>query len=542
MSKTEKFLSIGISILEKKGENPSCNAGQLWNLIRQGERLLEEQGICRRGPDAGQKARGVLRIHVRSEEGKPVPAQVKLFPLQENESADAFDKVNGRIDMIREMTGEDGELWIKLPVGSYAVEISKGSEYTILTDGVQVTEGEAVKSYRLDRFVNLQERGYYAGDLHHHSIYSSPVYGGDDDVCESPQEVCCSMRAMGLTFGALSDHHNTLNHDDWRAQEKEDFIPIVSKEISTTNGHVLSLGVEKDVIYQVPRGEERTGEALRAEFERITEEIRQEGGLPQLNHPRDYSASTSFNPAFYDMLEAFQTIEIWNGSHPMYYGTINAGAGALWRELLEQGRFLPATTGSDTHNIRANDYHELFDHIMWLCRMLEEHKDIREKLSQDRGAELACLERLRTTLLPAMEKWAESNLTSGGVRTYVCLKGKPAPEKILEALREGKSFLTNGPILYAQWREESLFLTILGNLPLEHLWIYGSGGYEKKLSLTQREESAGKGYYDYSMTISMDSQMAQCKWFFFAAALDFTNMAITNPTQNMQYSTCLKSN
>jgi len=33
--------------------------------------------------------------------------------------------------------------------------------------------------------------------------------------------VSCSMRAMGLSYGALSDHHNTLNHDSWRAQEKE---------------------------------------------------------------------------------------------------------------------------------------------------------------------------------------------------------------------------------------------------------------------------------------------------------------------------------
>ena len=60
------------------------------------------------------------------------------------------------------------------------------------------------------------------------------------------------MRAMGLSYGALSDHHNTLNHDIWRAQEKEDFLPIVSKEISTTNGHVMALGVEKDVIYHAP--------------------------------------------------------------------------------------------------------------------------------------------------------------------------------------------------------------------------------------------------------------------------------------------------
>ena len=47
----------------------------------------------------------------------------------------------------------------------------------------------------------------------------------------------------------------------------------------------MALGVEKDVIYHAPWGEERTEEALRAEFRSVTEQIRREGGLPQLNHP-----------------------------------------------------------------------------------------------------------------------------------------------------------------------------------------------------------------------------------------------------------------
>lgn len=555
MSKPEKFLSIGISILEAQGEKPSCNAKELWRFIQQGEELLKTQGIfpaegMQYNADGAQcntggvpcNAEGSLHITVLNENGEPVPAQVKLFPLQKDERWETFQKVNGRIDMLREMTGEDGELWIKLPFGAYAVEISKGSEYTIRRDGVEVTEEEAAKSYQLTRFVNLREKGYYAGDLHHHSIYSSPVYGGDDDVCETTQEVSCSMRAMGLSFGALSDHHNTLNHEDWRGQEKKDFIPIISKEISTSNGHVLSLGVEKDVIYHVPEEEERTEEALRAEFERITEEIRQEGGLPQLNHPRDYSASTSFPTSFYDKLDMFQTIEIWNGSHPMYDGTVNAKGGELWMGLLKQGIFLPATTGSDTHNIRANDYHELFNEMMWLCQTLKERDDIRSKLEENYREELECLELLHNRLLPAMEKWAESNLTSGGVRTYVQLEGCPTAEKILDALRKGRSFLTNGPVLYGEWQENRIALTILGNLPMEQLLIYGSGGFQRKLSLKEREETVGKDYHDYSMELAIDEEMKQCKWFFFVAASDFTNMAITNPTQNMQCFWALKSN
>ena len=55
MSKPEKFLSIGISILKAQGEKPGCDAKQLWRMIRQARNLLEERGFyipgkrCRRG-------------------------------------------------------------------------------------------------------------------------------------------------------------------------------------------------------------------------------------------------------------------------------------------------------------------------------------------------------------------------------------------------------------------------------------------------------------------------------------------------------------
>lgn len=145
------------------------------------------------------------------------------------------------------------------------------------------------------------------------------------------------------------------------------------------------------------------------------------------------------------MLDIFQTMEIWNGSHPMYYGTTNADAAKLWRDLLEQGRYIPAVTGSDTHNIRANDYHELFHEIMWLCETLEEYREIREKLAEEYQTEWDCLELLHKSLLPAMEKWAESNLTSGGVRTYVKLEGETHGTKGIGCTAQGAELSDKWP-------------------------------------------------------------------------------------------------
>ena len=82
---------------------------------------------------------------------------------------------------------------------------------------------------------------------------------------ETPVQIRDSMRAAGLDFGALSDHHNVLDHELWEKTRTSDFIPILSKEISTGRGHVISLNVKKheDVIYRIGTVEERTDEYLR---------------------------------------------------------------------------------------------------------------------------------------------------------------------------------------------------------------------------------------------------------------------------------------
>ena len=51
--------------------------------------------------------------------GHGTPAQVKLFKLLEDETPENFDRVNGKITMIRDMTGFDGCLSRKLTPGRY---------------------------------------------------------------------------------------------------------------------------------------------------------------------------------------------------------------------------------------------------------------------------------------------------------------------------------------------------------------------------------------------------------------------------------------
>lgn len=555
MSKTKKFLSIALNMLEEMPEiqeKYNCakvlkniNGDKMEAALKEIQGYLEAQGmsfVAHSQPEWNRCSMGSCHIQVTqkqvlSEETAPSCAQIKLFPLNQNETPQNFSRVNGRIDMIREMTDASGKFKIDLPQGTYALEISKGSEYEVIEDFITVHQGQEVKkNYLLTQYVDLKKMGWYAGDLHHHSIFSSPVYEGTDDVKESPQEVCRSMRAMGASYGALSDHHNILNHEIWSNQKEEGFVPICSKEISTSNGHVLALGVKHDVIYNIPEDSHRTDSYLREEFLRITDEIKKAGGLAQLNHPKDESVSISWNPEFNDMLPIFETIEIWNGSHPMCKGTINAKAGELWRNLLEQGNFIPATTGSDTHNIKANDYHTLMDEILWIDKEISAREDCEELKSYQQ--EIMIFSIICKELLPFLEEWAETNLTSAAVRTYVNLSGEPDPHQIMDALRNGKTFLTNGPIILpsiqgktigdtVQLKEDCADITvrIMSNHPLSKLYLYTGANQETLIELEPKRNSP---YYDYSIYLE-NVYLRDTSYIFFAVANSPIHLAITNP-------------
>ena len=483
---------------------------------------------------------GTLGICVTDADGNPLVAEVKLFPVTADVTEETFTYADFCPDFIRAYTEEDGGFVCETETGRYLLEVSKGSEYSIERKVIEVKEKEETReTISLKRFVNLSEKGWYVGDLHHHSVYSSPMYPpqGTDYVFDTPQEVMMSMRAKGLTFGALSDHHNVLNHREWEGMKKEDFLPLLSKEISTSNGHILSLNVDPDVIYQIPQPEDRTEEYLRNEFIRTTKEIRENGGYPQVNHPRDMQKAISFPPEFTDMIEIFDTMEIWNGSHPLADGTTNDDAYRLWISLLEEGRFLPATTGSDTHDIRLVTWMLSFSYVTGLYHEVKKQYD---SLSEENRAKAEYFLGMLEPQFETLQVWFKTNLTSGCVRTYVHAPGERTPKNLLDNNKAGHSFVTNGPVLIAgiggkgmgetagfpvEAEEITAHLTILSNRPLTKLFVIQNGGRCEELLLPEVEEE--NGCFDYSGDVTFSAKDA--KWVFFRVSADYTVQALTNP-------------
>lgn len=480
-------------------------------------------------PSEPAKEQGILQMTAVSPEGDRQIVQVKIWDNREHH-------IVSRFSLRRQVTDGDGCLRMELPCGSYEAEVSCGPEYTTEVLPFSIEEGKECRlTVCLGHAVRLTEEGWLAGDLHHHSVYSSPAYGGTDPVIESPEEVCRSMKSMGMQFGALSDHHNILNHEEWK-QQNQNFTPIISKEISTSNGHVLSLGVEEDVIYEIPKGKDRTNEKLRSEFIRITDEIRSKGGLPQVNHPFDASFSTRYNSEFLDMIEIFQSMEIWNGATPFMEGTINGKAFHAWLEFLEEGKCLTATAGSDTHNIYGDDYFGMIEWINWLMELVINHPETYPREMKKKAEYLISLYQ---EVFPVFVRWVEQSDSPSTIHNYVFTGGKRTPEAIMDAIRAGRVFVTNGPLLVPTVNgagigertalaqgEGKLQISLRCKAEIEHLYLYTDAGQRQELPL--KETRTPEGFYDYSMSVESFA-FGNAAWAVFEAESGPDCTAVTNP-------------
>lgn len=302
-------------------------------------------------------------------------------------------------------TGEDfsarintdmlGRYEIVLPLGEYRCEITKGSEYERKTVPVQVIDRRA-KYMEAVTLRKLYDTRWIAGDLHQHSVYSF-------DAKDSPADILLSDLSAGLRFGAITDHNEIRANAEFMNASMEGFIPLAGIEITTDRGHYNAINFSRVVDSDVSHGG--------ADIRRIVTEVRKDDdAYLQINHPlRD----ELFDFQDWEMIEAFDGFEVWNGKGmpPYVEGESNYMTLHKWYELLNEGIYLPATAGSDNHDITGN-----------------------KMFATD-------------TYASDDERYFMTNMYSGSPRNYIYCEGT-SPGDVLAAIRNGHSFLTNNPLAY----------------------------------------------------------------------------------------------
>ena len=299
----------------------------------------------------------------------------------------------GDDDSIRINTDMLGRFSIVLPLGEYEFEITKGSEYERETVQVQVEDRKAkyLGTYALEK---LYETNCIAGDLHQHSSYSF-------DATDSPAEILLSDLSVGLGFGVITDHNDVRANAEFLNATLEGFVPIAGIEITTDRGHYNAINYSSVVDTDVSDGA--------ADIARIVETVNEEpAALLQINHP----VRAEFDFEDWALIEDFDTIEVWNGKRitPYVEGEPNYMALQKWYELLNQGLFIPATAGSDNHDVSGN--------AMFAA----------------------------DTYASDDERFFMTSMYSGSPRNYVYAEADA--QSILNAIRAGNSFLTNNPLAY----------------------------------------------------------------------------------------------
>ena len=122
---------------------------------------------------------GVLRLSVTSSAGTPVPARLSVTGADGRGWApdgawrhadDGFDRTDRKYEFTYFHAA--GSATLTLPVGEYTVEVTKGLEYGRVVRKVTVVAGQTrAEPVRLARLADYPARGWWSGDLHVHMNY-----------------------------------------------------------------------------------------------------------------------------------------------------------------------------------------------------------------------------------------------------------------------------------------------------------------------------------------------------------------------------------
>jgi hypothetical protein len=142
-----------------------------------------------------------LKLSIRDHDGRPSYARLTfrdkaghVYPPQARRLAPDFF-------FQQQIYRRDGEV-VLLPAGEFRVESSRGPEYRVRPQTVQVRAGDDPKfDVRLERWVEPAKYGFYGGDHHIHGAgcahYTSPTEG------VTPQDMFRQVAGEGLNVGCI---------------------------------------------------------------------------------------------------------------------------------------------------------------------------------------------------------------------------------------------------------------------------------------------------------------------------------------------------
>lgn len=242
----------------------------------------------------------------------------------------------------------DGEVKTPLPSGKYRVAATKGIEWSIDAQAIEIISGHT-KTLELQPRHVVATPGLIGCDLHVHArpSFDSPV---------TPEDRVLSLISAGIDFAVPTEHNMIGDYtpalDVLRLTKQLAHVPGV--EVTTYNPRFGHFGVfPTPVNAGVPPFKGTTINAVAAASKR---------GDPnrvfQVNHPRlpqniGYFNIINFDPKRGTSLSAlpFDTIEVYNG-YELGRRELTERVMDDWFTILNLGKHMAATGSSDSHRIQ----------------------------------------------------------------------------------------------------------------------------------------------------------------------------------------------
>ena len=178
---------------------------------------------------------------------------------------------------------------------------------------------------------------WYKGNLHSHSINSD----GDSP----PYELVAWYKRNGYQFLAITDHNTFTDPASLDTNPNDTFLLIGAEEITNTRTvHVNAIGISRVI-------PSRTDGSVTELLQASIDAVREQGGVPLINHPNFLWA---FTAAEMKPLKRTGLLEIASG-HPIVN---HAGDGRvlsteqMWDELLTGGMRIFGAAVDDSHHFR----------------------------------------------------------------------------------------------------------------------------------------------------------------------------------------------
>jgi TolB protein len=420
---------------------------------------------------------GRLRLTVLdARTGRATPARVSLTTDDGRNVApddawrhadDAFDRSQRKIEY--GYFHSTGASTLTVPVGRVALEVSRGPEYRVVKRQA-VISADSTSSIRvtLERLVDLPAQGWYSSDLHVHMNYGGTYRN-------TPRRLAAQAQAEDLHLV-----ENLIVNKEGRIPDIDYFTGKLDSVSTTTTliahdqeyhtsywGHVGLLGLRRNII--LPGYSAYTNTAAASLFPTnaaVMDLAHAEGGLTGYVHPfdADPDPGDTTKPLTNEL-----PVDVALGKVDYYeaLGFVDdyLATAKVWYRLLNCGFRIPAGAGTD-----------------------------------------------------AMANFASLRGPVGTNRVYV-RSGRLDHRQLLTALKAGRSFATNGPLLEFTLNGQGLGeeiklpsgnhelvarVTLRSNVPVDHLEIIGNGevvatiplvGDRTRVSTTVRLPVKQSGWY-----------------------------------------------